>query len=274
MVVLQSMNDNRMSDDEILYEEFKMFAKSQYENISKQNNGLIVVDSRVSVACSEEDYENYNSYLAELADNFVVYALAFDIVDPALCTKTWNPNFQKELLKHIKIVHRTAWKKEGKWFFSKQAPSIYTMEYLIVSSTLHKLFRTVSIEAVCNNLSSQPGFILGKFIHSLATGCKLDQEFKKSVLDKVCFDKNNNVGQVYFLVFLKSEQLKIGFTTNLKQRLAAYATHSAEKFIVYKTIDGSKMKEKEIHSKLKKFKVKTEFFSWSTQVQAIVDALE
>jgi hypothetical protein len=78
---------------------------------------------------------------------------------------------------------------------------------------------------------------------------------------------------IYFLLFKKSRLIKIGYTSQIEKRLQAYATHSAEKFSLIKTVPGTKSKEKNIHKHLKTFRRKGEFFQECDEVMEYIDSL-
>lgn len=78
---------------------------------------------------------------------------------------------------------------------------------------------------------------------------------------------------VYFLLFKSSNNIKVGFTSNLNKRLQAYRTHSPEEFSVIKVIKGSRRIESSVKNKLKPYRVRGEFFNASKYTLDYINSL-
>lgn len=70
-------------------------------------------------------------------------------------------------------------------------------------------------------------------------------------------------------VLKENQNLKVGYSSNLDKRLKQYKTHN-NNFSLLMITEGDRILEKEIHLKLKDYKIRTEWFNYCTETIEIL----
>ena len=79
---------------------------------------------------------------------------------------------------------------------------------------------------------------------------------------------------VYFIVSKKDNRVKIGTTTNLSNRFNALNSASSSDLELIYFFPGAAAREKELHEKFKRFRVKGEWFKYTDEIKKFIDALK
>lgn len=258
-----------IEDDNRHFEIFKTLCKNSYESVGNSNK-MVVVDHCFTSA--DDDYV-FCRPLVTIASEYILVAESFGLVKQTKSLSDYLVNLKEVVKQEVYFGYTSL--KDGSMLLRKDVkdPSYFHSPYhncafFMVNKKLHAIFQATTMEEIEKNRSSKRPEIRGTGVYEVST------EFKTLVLSRIKSKVNLSVGVVYFLRFPKSNLVKIGFTTNLKTRVSAYETHSAETFKVYKTISGTTEDEKEIHKKLSKFRVKKEFFKWCEEIKNFIDSLE
>lgn len=77
-----------------------------------------------------------------------------------------------------------------------------------------------------------------------------------------------DVGLVYFV--LRSDEVKIGFTTNLEKRINAFKTATSEDLTVVLVIEGTPDLESYFHEKFQSAWIKREWFKYTEEIRCFV----
>lgn len=76
-------------------------------------------------------------------------------------------------------------------------------------------------------------------------------------------------GTVYIIGF--DNYIKIGFTTNLKNRLSSIQTYAPQKLRLYVSFAGSVSDEKRLHQRFSAYRQNGEWFELSQELQTFID---
>jgi hypothetical protein len=77
-------------------------------------------------------------------------------------------------------------------------------------------------------------------------------------------------GTIYFVQSERGGPIKIGFTDNLKRRLASMRTHSADKLVVLATCKGDLTDERRLHERFAAHRVRGEWFAPAAELLAAI----
>lgn len=78
---------------------------------------------------------------------------------------------------------------------------------------------------------------------------------------------------IYFILSSEINAVKIGFTTNVEQRLSVLQTGSPHELKLVKVISGSPRKEKQLHKKFAEYNIRGEWFHWNDVIKNYVETL-
>lgn len=84
----------------------------------------------------------------------------------------------------------------------------------------------------------------------------------------------DNKSCIYFILAKKTNLVKIGTTTNMKNRFSTLSTGSPYELELLYTFPGYKQKEKELHKKFEHLRVKGEWFNYTDEIKVFIGALE
>lgn len=79
---------------------------------------------------------------------------------------------------------------------------------------------------------------------------------------------------IYFIENIETKHIKIGFTTNVKERLGQLQTSSPHELRVLSICEGDDKYEKELHGKFNEFRVRGEWFMPDKELMNHIKSLE
>ena len=79
---------------------------------------------------------------------------------------------------------------------------------------------------------------------------------------------------IYFLYAEKANTIKIGITTNLKERFFRLQNACPEDLYLLKVIDGDAKEENRLHKMFRKYKAHSEWFTLNPELLDFIESLE
>lgn len=157
---------------------------------------------------------------------------------------------------------KVSWKGFSQWISEPEHLNGYIVETL---NSFHSTKTIQYFNPVLYNQARELGW--NKFLYELVSfdGEKNEKKEPEKSPDII---NTSNKGLIYLVGDKKFKVLKIGYTTNIKQRLKALQNNCPHKLEILKIKEGSLQQERELLEQFKDFKIRGEWFTWDNSIIA------